>query len=386
MKWINFLHLYQPANAENWIIKEAADKCYQRIFHALEEHPNIKFTFNIAGCLLTRLDELGYSDLIKRISALYNKRRIELTGTPAYHPLIPLVPKDEVIKQIKENKTISKKYFGANYKAKGFFLPEMAYSANSAKIVKELGYEWIILDEISMNGKIGEVNFGKIYLDLNSGLKVVFREKKLSNSYIPKTLMPKMKKPNGRLHITATDGELYGLRHEDPTGEFEKLLKHKDLNTMTISEFIDNSHNGEEIKIVDSHWNSTEDDLKRGIPFSLWQDKSNKLQNTLWILANKTYNLVENNKKDKNYIAARWHMVRGFASCTFWWASAKDFRVFGPISWSPDEIERGVNELIRAVRSLANRETKKNKLELEKLSADIKLRAWSMHWNKYWGE
>lgn len=384
MKWINFLHLYQPANIEDWVIREAAEKSYSRIFKALEENPQVKFTFNIAGCLLLRLDELGYIDLIKTINKLYSRGQIELTGTPAYHPLMPLVRKEEAVRQIKENREIHKKYIGGNYYARGFFFPEMAYSEESAKIVKELGYEWTILDEISMNGKVGEVNFGKIYNDLNSGLKIIFRQKKLSNSYVPKILMSKLKKDNDRLHITATDGELYGLRHPDQEKVFENFIKSKKLKTLTVSEFIAGSQNGENARIIPSHWNSTEEEIRKGIPFSLWRDKGNKLQEKLWHLADKAYNIVESRKDDNNYRWARWHLVRGLASCSFWWASAKDFRLFGPISWSPNEIERGANELARAVRSLESRDTKKAKIEIEKMAAEIKLKTWTKHWGKYW--
>ena len=378
------MHIYQPANAEGWVIREAAEKSYKRIFKALKENPRIKFTMNIAGCLLLRLEELGYAELINQIVRLHKRGQIELTGTPAYHPLMPLVPREESVRQIEENKEIHKNFFGKDFRAKGFFLPEMAYSPDAGRTIKKLGYEWIILDEISLTGRLGEVNFGKIYKDAGSGLKVVFRNRKISNSYVPKTLLAKIKKAKNRLHITATDGELYGLRHEDPNGDFERLLKNKNLTTMTVSEFINNSQNGEEARITASHWNATEEDLKKGIPFSLWQDKGNKIQSRLWELADKAYKLVEENKLDNNYKAARWHLVRGLASCGFWWASAKDFRVFGPISWSPDEIERGVNELIRAVRSINNKKTRNTKLSLEKFASDIKLEAWTKHWGRYW--
>ncbi|MFA7088380.1 MAG: hypothetical protein WC146_03505, partial [Patescibacteria group bacterium] len=73
-----------------------------------------------------------------------------------------------------------------------------------------------------------------------------------------------------------------------------------------------------------------------------------------------------------------------FASCTFWWASAKDFRLFGPISWSPDEIERGLNEFIRAVRALDNTTTKKIKIQSEKIYIALKKMVWTKHWNYYW--
>jgi alpha-amylase/alpha-mannosidase (GH57 family) len=406
MLWINFLHFYQPANADAHIIKEATEKSYYRIIRAMEEHPDVKFTFNITGCLVLRWEELGYLDLIKRIKKLIKKKQIELTGTAAYHPILPLIPEKEAIRQIKDQGKILKKYFGQE-KPKGFFPPEMAYSPKIGKLIKGLGYKWIILDEIACNGKLKQVDFnlppafcqnarGKAYQDETNGLKIIFRSRDLSKSYVPETVLKLLKSPLacpakggdkggwGDLIITATDAELYGLRHIDHTAEFEKLLKRKNLKTLTVSEFTSQREETELAKPVSCSWESTEEELRKNLPYALWFDKQNKVQQTLWQLANLVYKTIEYHAKDKNYSWARWHLVRGLASCTFWWASAKDFRLFGPISWSPDEIERGANELIRSVRALADATTINTKIKAEKLYIKIKQTVWEKHWTYYW--
>ena len=104
----------------------------------------------------------------------------------------------------------------------------------------------------------------------------------------------------------------------------------------------------------------------------------------MWELANLAYKTADKYKEDKDYHWARWHLTRGLASCTFWWASAKDFRLFGPISWSPDEIERGANELIRSIRALDDTATRKTKIKAEKLYIKIKKMVWEKHWTYYW--
>jgi predicted glycosyl hydrolase (DUF1957 family) len=385
MLWINFIHLYQPSNADAHIIKEATDFSYYRIVRALEEHPNIKFTLNITGCLVLRWEDMGYHDLIERVKKLISKKQIELVGTASYHPILPLIPEQEAIKQIKNQEKILKKYFGIRSKPKGFFLPEMAYSPKIGKLIKKLGYKWLILDEIAYNGKLGQVDFSKIYRDKTTGLKIIFRSRNLSKSYVPDKLWSyaKKEKDNG-LFITATDAELYGLRHIDHTAEFEKLLKYKNLKTLTASEFIEQNKFLEETKLLSSNWESTEKDLKNNLPFALWYDKKNKIQQKLWELTNLVYKTVEKNKKDKNSYWARWFLVRGMASCSYWWASAKDFRLFGPISWSPDEIERGTNELIRSIRALESEKTRKDKMKAEKLYIKIKQMVWQKHWTYYW--
>jgi len=191
MVWINFLHLYQPANTDWNNIREALDKSYWRLIRLLDEHPDRKFTFNISGCLLERMKEEGETEFTRRIKVLLDKGQIELTGSAAYHAFLPLLPKEEVISQIKENEEILKEHFGKNFKAKGFFFPEMAYSSEVAKVVKDLGYEWIILDEIAYSGKgYKKPKFDRYYIDKASDLKVVFRDRKLSSAYAPDKLGP----------------------------------------------------------------------------------------------------------------------------------------------------------------------------------------------------
>lgn len=393
MLWINFLHIYQPATADDHTIKEATEKSYLRIIRALEERPRVKFTLNINGCLIERWQELGYSYLIKRINRLIRKKQIELTGTAFYHPILPLIPEEEAKRQIKDQKKILKKYFGNSIKLRGFFIPEMAYGERAGKLIKKFGYEWIILDEISAQGKLNAVKTNQAYQDKKSGLKVIFRSRADSSIYFPDKF-PKIKK-SGRIFITATDGELYGLKHEDPTAEFEKMLGNKNLTTLTISEFIKitsllyEKGLGEvgikKIDLITSNWESTEKEIKNKNPYALWFNKKNKIQNKLWRFAKFAYDIIRLHSKDKNYYWARWHLSRGLASCAFWWASARDFRhVFGPVAWGPDEIEKGLSELVRSIRALDKTTTRRTKIKAEKIYLNIKHLIWRKHWTYHW--
>ncbi|MDA3839631.1 MAG: polysaccharide deacetylase family protein [Patescibacteria group bacterium] len=384
MKWINFLHLYQPVNTDTHNIKEATEKSYKRIIRALEENKNINFTFNVAGCLIQRWEEMGEHELIQRLFSLVKKGQIELTGTAMYHPILPLMPKEEIVRQVKENEKILKKYLSDKYKPKGFFLPEMAYSPSVAKSIKELGYEWIIVDEIICNGKLNQTDVGKIYGDENSGLKLVIRTRSESNTYVPQKIAKLLDAGEEKTVITASDGELYGLRHIDHTGEFEKLLKRAGLETQKISDYIGTQTKIEKIKPISGNWNSSEAEIKRGQPFFVWYNKKNKIQMRLWEMQKIAYTAVYDYKDDDNFYWARWHLVRGLISCNYWWASEKDFMLFSGVTWNPDEIERGINDLTRAVRSLANKETKDIKIEIEKMASELRYKIWEKHWQVYW--
>ncbi|MFA5131517.1 MAG: polysaccharide deacetylase family protein [Patescibacteria group bacterium] len=389
MLWLNFLHFYQPANAEFYNIRKALDKSYWRLLRLLEEHPEIKMTFNISGCLLERLLEAKEKAFLERLKFLVKKGRIELTGSAYYHGFLPLLPEEEVIRQIKENEKMLRKVFGKSFKASGFFLPEMAYAPAVAKIIKRLGYQWLILDEIAFSG--GEKirpDINHLYIDEASGLKVLFRDREISSAYPPDKILSflKEKKMPAQL-LTATDAELYGLRHEDPTGEMEKIVKSREITTMTLSAYLKRmpKTGTQKVKIWPSSWESTAKEVKAGEAYSLWQNKNNKIQVLLWRLAKLALDLEKKYKKDKNYYWYRWHLARGLASCTFWWASARDFsKIFGPYAWSPDDIERGLEDLVRSIRSLNDQKTKKAKIEAEKYYLKIKKLIWEEHWKKHW--
>jgi predicted glycosyl hydrolase (DUF1957 family) len=384
MQWINFVHLYQPANTNDYYVKEAAENSYARILRALRANSNIKFTININACLLYQLDHLGYKWLIDGFKKLYEKKQIEVVSTAAYHPVIPLLPVYEIRKQILEQENALKKYLNVQAKPKGFFFPEMAYSPQAAKIIKDLGYEWIILDEIAYQGQLDEVDFKKVYLDKNSQLKVIFRSRRQSNTYVPDLIFDLKDKEKKSLIITATDAELYGLRHQDPSAELEKALKIKELKTETISDYIKDKE-VLKIKPVACSWESMPEELQANQPYILWNGKNNSIHKELWKLANLALVTLKENKKDENYNWGRWHLVRGLASCTFWWASAKDFKHnFGPYAWNPDEIERGLEELIRSIRSLENEKLRTNKLKAEKIYLKVKALIWKKHWQYYW--
>jgi predicted glycosyl hydrolase (DUF1957 family) len=365
-------------------ITEAAVKSYERIIRRLEKSPEAKFTANIAGCLLSRLDELKYGSLIKRISRLVNSGRLELTGSAAYHALLPLVKEEVAIEQIIQNREILKKYFGPGLKLSGFFLPEMAYSPKIGRIVKSLDYEWIALDEISAKGKLGTINCGRVYKDKKSGLNVIFRNRQYSSGFVPGLILEQLTKNEKKTIITATDAELYGLRHQDIKNKLKELLNHPSVKTLTISEFIQ-SQAGEKdtADLLSSSWESTEEELAGKKPYALW-DNDDIIHNKLWELARLAQELYLRHKDKDESSWSRWHLFRGLASCTFWWASGKDFRdIFGPIAWNPDETEKGVNELIRSARSLNKFTSLEVKLNAERLTLDIKKMIWEKHWKQY---
>lgn len=161
MFWSNFLHFYQPPNQQKDILERIVNESYRPLMRIFRDNPQAKATININGGLLELLEENGYQDVISDINELLKRGQIELTGSAKYHAFLPLLSENEVRRQIEINEESLRKYFGGGESAssarggfggwvkKGFFPPELAYDFNLARIVKEMGYEWIVAAQIA---------------------------------------------------------------------------------------------------------------------------------------------------------------------------------------------------------------------------------------------
>ena len=385
MLWLNFLHIYQPPTLEKELLVKITREAYFNIIRTLKQNPRHKITLNITACLTEYLNQVGFTKLIDDIKILVKNGQIELAGSVAFHPLLPLIPIKEVERQIEVNNQINKHYFGAAYKPKGFYLPEMAYSDEVARAIKRAGFAWIILDEIALDGKInnGHIDYTKKYSIKNINLDVIFRNRKISRTYVPESiegLLDKEKQPE--VVVTATDGELYGHKYNDGDHKLLRILKNKKLQTSTISEFLKKAGQGEKIDILKCSWESSGSELKNKIPYALWRHPKNNIHQHLWRLANLALELNYKHTRDPNHFASRLHVEKGLASCTFWWASDKDFKLFDNPAWSPQEVERGALELLKSVRALM-RIDYKDKIKAEKMFLEIHKKIWTKHWLKF---
>ncbi|MEI7498233.1 MAG: hypothetical protein WCK11_03035 [Candidatus Falkowbacteria bacterium] len=381
MKWINLLHLYQPANMEREKVLEATEKSYERILRALEEHPQLHFTLNIAGCLLKRWDEeFKRQDLIARYRKLVHAGQIELTGSAAYHALLPLVSQAEAAWQVDEQEKILHYYFGDKIKIKGFFPSELAINTSVLKLAARKKYQWIALDPAVAGDNFMSYSDSVFQLK-NASLLGVFRNRDFSETYVPKTMATLINNNISESVVTISDAELYGLHYIDQSAEFEKVIKHRDLKTLTVSEYVQQSKLLPAITLRAGSWQSTVEQLAQAQPFLLWLDRNNRVHRQLWTLVRYAEKMMLKYQNDASLWWSRWHFVRGVASCVFWWASQHDFRqVLGPLAWNPEEVEKGVNELIRAVRTLEKSTTISEKLKAEKLAIVVKKTLWQTHW------
>lgn len=385
LNWVEFLHIYQPPNQDKGILDQVVIESYNHIIWLLKKYPSFKITLNVSGSLLEQLSDNGHDQLIEEIKSLTKKGRIELVGSAMFHPILPLLPDNEIRRQIELNNVIIKEKFGHNCKISGFYLPEMAYSYEVVKIIKEMGYQWIILDEINAGRK--KIDNQIKYQIKNNGLYVVFRNREYSKSFPPESIIKNLKKldggnKNNNYLITAHDGELYGHYHKNDYGYYQKVFTNKSIRNLLISEYLKSLKKTEEITPRSANWESTEIELKKHIPYALWDNPKNKIHKKLWELRELAIKTLNKNQSDPNYLWSRKHLDHGLSSCYWWWAAERKPDSFSPMAWNPTEVEKGLKELINSIRSLKNADSK-TKLRAEKLYLFLTKAIWQKHWKKY---
>lgn len=381
MRWVNVLHFYQPPLSRPEVILEAARLSYRRVAKALLKSPDSRVTVNFAGCLLEQLLSLNQHELIADWQKLVTSGQVELTGSAYWHALLPKISSEELVSQVIAQEKILARLFKIDRPA-GFFAPELAYSPGLIQWLAQRGYHYAIIDEISVDGRL-DTPKQMFYRDQVSGLVLGVRQREWSKKYPPEILTQEIDNRPQNL-FTATDGELYGLRHRDCRGSLERCWNNPEIKTETVSQAIASQETMTAISPVASSWESFPAEIINNQPFAIWDSRDNHLQKILWSLANLAQQAAQRFTGDSNQKWVVRHLHQGLSSCAWWWASGRDFVLFGSTAWNPEEIIRGAEQLAKSVRSIDNPISRPWKQQADKIFCSLQARVWQQHWQQ-WG-
>jgi alpha-amylase/alpha-mannosidase (GH57 family) len=368
--WAQLLHFYQPPTQVPSMLKRICKESYYPLIDLFKEYPYAKATVNFNGVLTEMLMDCGHEDIVSGYRTLSQKGQIEFTGSGKYHPILPLIPKYEMERQIRLNKSTNRRFFGETYNPKGFFPPEMCYSKDILPPIIQAGYRWIILGGIACPADWPMDTIYKAEYEGES-ISVLFRDDVLSNKISFQdmeaaefiTHLEQWKGNREHIYVvTAMDAETFGHHIQgwekmflakvydelDPDTENMKDLKQtkilanqhaallgsKEASTqiqmVTISELLDLFPAGKVIKPKASSWSTTADDIAHDNPYPLWHDKDNKIHRLQWEhldicikLVNKAIECADNDENRQSAEIARRLLDRAEHSCQMWWASKR---------------------------------------------------------------
>jgi alpha-amylase/alpha-mannosidase (GH57 family) len=406
--WAQLLHFYQPPTQVPSVLKKICDESYRPLVQVFEEFPNAQLTINFNGVLTDMMIDCGHKDVIDGLRSLAERGQLEFTGTGKYHPILPLIPKEEVKRQIDLNKQTNLRSFGKAFAPRGFFPPEMCYSRDILQPIIKSGYHWIILSGIACPA---DWPMDVIYRTEYDGqdMALFFRDDVLSNRISfqdlgAKEFIAHLEEWKGKREniyvVTAMDAETYGHHIqgwertflakvyeelESPprepleevkqakalAGQYAVLLKNNEaagkIQMVTISQLLDLFPQGQTIEPRPSSWSTTADDMKAGNYYPLWRDKNNEVHRLQWEhlnicieLVNKALECGDNEESKHSATIARGLLDRAEHSCQMWWASNRPM-------WDINLIHMGLIDQLRTVvnayrainKSGASEETKR---------------------------
>ncbi|HEX58665.1 MAG TPA: glycoside hydrolase family 57, partial [Methanomicrobia archaeon] len=152
------LHMHQPPQnlvllleTDEWEARQIA-LCYERPLKYVKRYEDVaNLHLDFSGTLL---EQLTNEDIVKKFSDIgidlgfmreyVDARRIEFLGSGYYHPVFPLIPKDDWKPQILRWRRLARKLGFRD--VKGFWPPEMGFCMELIPTLRETGFKYTIVD------------------------------------------------------------------------------------------------------------------------------------------------------------------------------------------------------------------------------------------------
>jgi hypothetical protein len=364
--WAQLLHFYQPPTQTHDILRKVTEESYRPLLKVLHEHPNARVAVNMQGCLTEMLLEHGLGDVVTSLRELAEMGRVEFAGSGKFHPILPLIPEPERRRAISENAAVNGAAFGASWRPRGFFPPEMCFSQDLTAAIAEAGHEWLIMSGV---GCPAEWPTDVVYRVRAGGtdLAVLFRDDVRSNRISfretdPQRFIDDLSKVGGHNDayvVTAMDAETFGHHiagwERDFLGGTLTLMEQSHrraanrVQMICPSEVVERFPAGDVIEPHPSSWSTSNDDLDAGNPFPLWKTPGHRLHELQWSyvdhcldLANAARRHASSPEAKKFALMATDRLQPALHSCQFWWASKRPM-------WDVSMVHRGfllLNEVL----------------------------------------
>lgn len=296
INWLNILHFYQPPFQNMEIVGKVTAECYLPVTNLLLNKPYIKAVVNINGCLLELLDKFSEGkEVIENLKFLVSLGQLEVTGTGKYHPIFPLINTKEIKIQVLRQEISLRSFLDVKQTPTILYLPELAYWPEQTPVFEELGYKWIIIDEISVKNEkhvIGK----RLLREKGRNMNLLVRERDLSDSlcnlpwrkYDIRTPGEFLKHSHDRMNntgfiVTTSDVEVFGHHKKGRWKLLEDIYDEPSVNSISTRDII-RQHKTSEAETVPASRSTSGDDILARIYYPLWYHPRNRLHRLLWQL------------------------------------------------------------------------------------------------------
>jgi 4-alpha-glucanotransferase len=152
------LHMHQPPgnlrlliDANPWEAEQII-LCYERAVRYLEQFRDVaRVHVGFSGVLLEQfldpdiVDRYRHILDIPRMLERYRDcSNLELIGMGYYHPIFPIIPREDWLEQLERGRAVMERVFGRA--PRGFWPPEMAFTMEMIPALIQSGYQYVVVD------------------------------------------------------------------------------------------------------------------------------------------------------------------------------------------------------------------------------------------------
>lgn len=363
------LDFFQPSQQPYRLIEQITQECYRPLVDIFNSHANAAFTISMAQSLANLLEEGDGKDVLQALRRAVEHDTIELVHTAAYRPILPLLPDQEVRRQIELDVQLKSDRFGLTARA-GVLLPELAYHDKLVPLLQNLGFHWTLVDDSVMGANAVAVPDRQLLCV--SGFAVLMRSSfwsdQIRNSgpdgqhltgreFVDLLRREAHASENDCYKIVALSAETFGhhINYYDETFLRDMLLSLEccpSVRLCRVSELLDTKTLEKAEKHPESardfqyfppcSWGTLARDYEHGAPYPHWCYRGNPVHEKLWELTNL---ILECSQRIDFSNAAnrdlRESLDRAFYSSQYYWASF--------LFWKPDLIYQGIDRQMRVL-------------------------------------
>ena len=144
IRFLFAVHNHQPVGNFDHVFDECTRASYRPFLEVLAEHPGVRLALHCSGPLLLYF-ERAHPEVLDLVAKLVERRQIELIGGGFYEPILPVIPPDDAIGQIRMMREWLRRRFGAE--ATGVWLTERVWEPALPSVLWEAGVRFTLVDD-----------------------------------------------------------------------------------------------------------------------------------------------------------------------------------------------------------------------------------------------
>ncbi|MCH9699174.1 MAG: glycoside hydrolase family 57 [Gammaproteobacteria bacterium] len=380
------LNFHQPeGNLEELLGYQPWDT--EQILYAMERMPRTLLPYqdqarvhlSLSGTLLQTLSDPGFQERVYGIVdcgsllwQLQNNRIFNILGTGYYHPVLPLIPETDRIEHLQRWKNIAEHLFWRT-QFEGFWPPEMSFSMELIPLIKQMGYQYVLVDSSNVE-PLDSMSWQELryrphiarYEDHE--IIVVVRDRELSDAqesgmdfgWFSNEVYQRTKDCNfAPLVTTCTDGDNGGWFRNTTegsnfwTGFYTELLDSAKDNVHAIQptfihDYINKYGAQGEVRVDTAAWNTGWHNGKGFVQWTGSQPQKDALERVKEVsadLVDARQNISQDTPHSKHdkLEQAMHHLLKAETSCNFYWGEA----------WV-DRCHKDLNQAIQAIQQIKN--------------------------------